>query len=365
MMARIASVVRTGCAGVLGALLLTGCEQPAASDSTDVKPVRPAQIEQARPAAPLSARVFPATIEASRHTDLAFRVSGQLVALPVNAGDQVKQGQLLAQLDETDFNTVLQDRQARYRLAKVKYEQIKALISKQYASQANLDEAQANLKAATAALDGARDNLRYTRLIAPYDGVVARVDVENFQAVTAQKPVLKLQDSAELDVVFNVPEILLTQIDPQVDARQICGVVVFDNQPDSRFNACYKKHDSVPDPLTRTYRVVFGMPETPRFSVLPGMSASVQLDLKPYLLAQNSQAAVMVPLEAVFEYQGQSHVWQVTDQHATRQPVTLFRLVGDQAVIGGIEPGTAVVSAGVAYIQDGQAVRAIQKERGL
>ncbi|QEQ96114.1 efflux RND transporter periplasmic adaptor subunit [Neptunomonas concharum] len=345
---------------------LSGCDQPVEPAAVDAEVIRPAQIDLAISVAPTTRRTLPATIEASRHSALAFRVSGQLQALPVKAGDIVKEGALLAQLDQTDFKTVVDDRQARYQLAKVQYDQIKALIAKQYASQTRLDEASANLKAARAALSAAQDNLRYSRLIAPFDGVIAKVDIENFQAVQAQAPIIELQGQESVDIRFSIPETLLTHINPDIDASSICGVVRFDSQPDSEFNACYKKHDSVPDPLTRTYRVVFSMSREAKFPIFPGMSASIEVDMGNFLLAEGISGAVSVPIESVFETQGKSFVWRVTDQmQATRTEITLLKIMEDRAIIKGLDDATPIISAGVAYVKEGQKVRAINKERGL
>lgn len=351
---------------VVSAGLLSGCDQPVESITAGAEVVRPAQIELALSVSPDTRRIFPATIEASRHSALAFRVSGQLQSLSVKAGDIVKEGDLLAQLDQTDFKTVLDDRQAKYQLAKVQYDQIKALIAKQYASQTRLDEASANLKAASAALSAARDSLRYSRLVAPFDGVIAKVDIENFQAVQAQNPIIELQGQDGVDIRFSVPETLLTRINPEIDASGICGVVRFDSQPSSEFKACHKKHDSVPDPLTRTYRVVFSMSREAKFLILPGMSASIEVDMGDFLLMQDSVDAVSVPIESVFEEQGESFVWRVTDQmQATKTEVMLLKLIGDRAVIQGVDDATPIISAGVAYVKEGQKVKAINKERGL
>jgi RND family efflux transporter MFP subunit len=351
--------------GLLSFLLL-GCgaeddAQPANSDSF----VRPAKLATAVSVLAAARREFPGTVEAAQHSALAFRVSGELVQLPVKAGDAVKKGQILAQLDQADYKNALSDRQAKYDLAKVQYDQIKALIEKQYASKTRLDEVRASLKAARSALSMAQDNLRYTTLTAPFDGVVARVDVENYQSVQAMNPILELQDASDVDIVFSVPEALLTKLNPET-ARSICGEVRFDARPDQRFNACYKKHETVPDPLTRTYQVVFGMPQNAQFSVLPGMSVSVMVDLSPIMLSGVEDQGVAVPMASVFEEAGSTYVWRLDEQMRTlKTQVKVLRIYEHQLLITGIEPDEQVIAAGVHHVQAGQKVRPLIKERGL
>ena len=160
-----------------------------------------ARVESARPAkiVPVLSdgisvmRTFPGTLEATKKADLAFRVGGQLTKLPAQAGLAVEEGDLLARLDESDFQNTLKERQARYDLAKVKHDQIIKLKEKEFSSQLQFDQTSSELKSAHAALKQARDNLRYTQLVAPFDGVVARVDIENYQAVQAKAPIIQLQ----------------------------------------------------------------------------------------------------------------------------------------------------------------------------
>lgn len=351
---------------LLSVFLLTAC-QSETPDAVNAEPlVRPARIAVAVSSQGETRRVFPATIAAAQHSALAFRVSGQLQALPVKAGAEVKQGDVLAQLDQTEFKNVLADRQARFELANVQYDQIEALIAKKYTSKTRLDEVRANLRAATAALALAKDNLSYTTLRAPFDGVVAKVDIENYQSVTAQRPVIELQDTREVDVVFNIPEALLTQINPDSDPRSVCGEVRFESRPQNRFNACYKKHDSVPDPATRTYRVVFSMPQEAEFSILPGMAVSIVIDLQKHLLNQQHQDTVRIPVEAVFDVAEQPFVWRLDAQMKARQvAVEPVQIIGDQLQVRGLQAGDQVIAAGVGYVREGQQVRALEKERGL
>ncbi len=351
---------------ILTGFVLAGCDKSASSTQEVVELIRPTRIAIAESAAVNMKRVFPATIEASRHSALAFRVSGQLRELPVIAGTAVKKGDVLARLDQADFNNALADRRARYDLARIQFTQIESLLQKKYASQTKLDEARANLKAAAAALATATDNLSYTTLLAPFDGVIGRVDIENFQSVQAQVPVIELQDTHEIDINFSVPEGLLTQLDPKVDAKSACAEVRFESQSEQSFTACYKKHDSVPDAVTRTYRVVFSMVKPETFRILPGMSASIELDLTGVLLGEPSGTAVSVPLSAVFEKESQTFVWRLNTQMRTELvQVSTLRIIGETILINGISSGDRIVTAGVAYIQPDQKVRAIEKERGL
>jgi len=350
---------------ITSVLFLSACGGEAEPSAAAEVLVRPAKIAVVQGAEQQAKRIFPGTVEAAQHSALSFRVSGELAELPVQAGARVVKGQVLAQLDQSDYKNALSDRQAKYDLANIQYKQIKSLIEKKYASQTKLDEVRASLKAAQSALAIARDNVSYTKLIAPFDGVVARVDVENYQSIQAFNPVIELQNVGDLDIVFSVPEALLTQINPKT-GRDICGLVSFGSRQDQSFTACYKKHDSVPDNLTRTYQVVFSMPRDLNFSVLPGMSVSIEVDLAPALLEPTAESVVSVPLESVFERAGTEYVWRLDDQlKASAHPVKVISIRDEQILVEGIASGTQVIAAGVSYVQEGQKIRPLSKERGL
>jgi len=151
-------------------------------------------------------RHYPGRVVATEGSQLAFRVSGQLVKLPVRAGEQVKKGQLLAALDPADFNNQLADRQAQYDLAESQYQRGISLRERGVISEAQFDELQARRRQARAALSQARDNVEYTRIKAPYEGTVARTEVENYQFVQAKEPILYLQGDDNIDIEFAVSE---------------------------------------------------------------------------------------------------------------------------------------------------------------
>ncbi|MDM8547816.1 efflux RND transporter periplasmic adaptor subunit [Candidatus Venteria ishoeyi] len=347
-------------------ILISGCTLQAEEQAAPEAKIRPAKIFIAQAAGAPVKRVYPGTVEASRKSDLAFRVGGQLKALPAQPGLNVKQGDLLAQLDDTDFRNTLAEYQAKYKLAKTQYNQTKKLFDKKYTAQANVDKASAELKAARAALAQAQDNLKYTHLNAPFAGVIAHVSIENYQAVKAQTPVLQLRSDDSLDVRFSVPETLLAELKKVEDPSGICVTVSFNAHPDKNYRACFKEFESVPDPLTRTYSVVHTMPQIEDFAVLPGMAVNVEVNLSGLLL-EPVQTGVLVPLAAVFEQEGKTWVWKVKkDMQVHRSEVQIGAVSkGHLRVLSGLQAGEPVIAAGVTYLREGMQVRALVKERGL
>ncbi len=330
---------------------------------------RPAKIVQLAQNGVSLQRTYPGTLEASQKADLAFRVSGQLIELPATPGLRVKTGDILARLDPKDFDNIVAERRARFDLAKTQQERASKLVKQNLSSKLNFDQANAELKTARAALQQARDNLVYSELKAPFDGTVARINIENFQSVRAQEPLIQLRQDDELAIRFSVPETVLARLrrveDPTV-IQNFCGRVSFATHPDKQFKACYKEHESIPDPITRNYSALFSLDRITGFVALPGMTATIHLDFSEFL-ADRSDRSIFAPVEAVFSENDKQWLWSVDENmRAHKVEVTVGRIEGEQVQItGGIDPQSHIIAAGVGYVREGMWVKPLVKQRGL
>ncbi len=354
-------------ATVVFALSLSGCDRSTGASDSPVMQSRPAKLyEVHNPAAALQ-RNFPATVEAWRTASLAFRVPGTLEQLPAQAGMEVARGDLLAQLDRTDYQRVLSEREARFELALIRFKQQESLLSRNFTSEVSLDEARAELKAARAALDIARDNLRYTRLEAPFSGTLSQLQTENYQQVQAQQPILMLQDERYLDIRFAVPESIISQLRADLEPSEaICGQVRFAAHPQHAFDACYAEHEVISDQRTRTYAVVFRMEQPSLFPAHSGMSVEMSVDLAP-LIQPMSGAGVPVPVGAVFMRDQQHFVWHLDQEGRARAlAVKPLEVRGQWMLVSAdLLPGDRLVAAGTSKVRDGMPLHPITRERGL
>ncbi len=346
------------------AVSLSACDEP--QDQAETKDlIRPAKVATAKNSLFETKKIFPGITEATKRSTLAFRVPGQITELPIVSAQHLKKGDLIASLDDAPYQATLKDRQAKFNVARTNLNRQKQLHAKKYVSQAKLDEARSSYQAASAALKLAKDELSYTRLLAPYDGVVSRIDVDNFQNVQAKEQIVQFQGAKNIDIAFNVPESLFLKLNG--DNTQDGHVIVrFDSLPDRQFDAWYREHDSVPDATTRSFKVIVSMPRPKDLTVLPGMTASVEVDLSQVLNADQKEG-ILLPLEAVFEEGGKSWVWKLTAENAAQKTeVTAIGLEGSSIRLSsGLTDGDRVIAAGVSHVREGQIIRPIVKERGL
>lgn len=349
-------------------MLLTACgDQPEQQIVEQV--VRPAKIFQVQDSELELIRTFPAEVESHQGSLLAFRVNGELASLNVLAGQDVEQGQLLAKLDPEDFVLQLDDRRARFELAKSQFQRFSTLLESKQASQAQFDEAKANMLIAESDFKKAKSNLEHSELRAPFAGSISQLYVENFENVVAKQSILFLQNQELLDVSIQIPERFVARVKKDSGYQP---TVIFDSFPDKSYLLTVKEWDTTADPTTLTYKVVFTLPRPENFNLLPGMTGNVKIDLSKVTSVESQ--GVFVPVAAVFApadsklADKERFVWlynEATGEVYKRQVTVGSIHQQGIEVVTGLKVGDKIVAAGSHYLQEGMKVKPWSRERGL
>ncbi|WP_305403523.1 efflux RND transporter periplasmic adaptor subunit [Photobacterium leiognathi] len=337
---------------ILACVALIGCKE----DKATVKEPesRPVKLQSVSVGDNESLRSFPAIVEAGDKAVLAFRVSGQLNNVQAHPGEFVRKGQTLATLNPDELSLLVKQAQAQYDLAKVQFKRNSQLRKTNVVSELDYDASKANLKQAKAALDKAKSNLSYAKLIAPYDGHLSLSMIENFEYVAAKQPVMHIQSAKLINMTFQLPDYLLARF--QGHAEEINPTVAFDALANQTFPAQFKEIDTEPDSKTSSYKVTLSMARPEGSNIMPGMSGSVTIVL-PHGNAGS------IPTRAVITEGNKHFVWRVNDkQQVERVEVTLDK---NNRVISGLNDGDVIATSGVSELQAGQKVRSWIKERGL
>lgn len=342
-------------------VMLGGCaeEQPVQVEAV-ARPVKTMVIAGADAS---GARSFPARIAAARRADLAFRVPGSIKSFPVKEGDRLRMGELVAQLDPTDFQIVVDDRRATFDKTEKNYQRGTDLVGSGAISRSDFDRLEAEFRNARAALNAATQDLAYTELTAPFDGMIATRQVDQFEEVQAKQPIAVLQNIDMLEVKFDVPESIIRGLRTGSEAdktRARDGVKViarFQDQPGRDYPLTFKEITTKADAKTQTFEATYLMEQWENGTVLPGMTASVTVDFSGFM---DTDMTYTVPVSAVVgDYRLDPRVWVVDEQGKTvsPRPVKVGRLVGSGIeVLEGLEPGARVVTAGTAFLVAGMEV---------
>jgi membrane fusion protein, multidrug efflux system len=303
-------------------------------------------------------RQFPGEVRADQRAELTFLVSGPLVELPVQEGQTVEAGMLLARIDPRDFDNVRSGRQSDRDEASAQFDRIARAFASQAVTAAERDQARARLQVADAELALATKRLEDAELRAPFSGRVARRLAENFQTVQAGQPILLLEDITRLEVRIQLPEqdvVRLPAGESLLGAE--VGTVTFEALPGRQFPVTVKELESRADPRTNTYPVVLSLLRPEEANILPGMSAS----FVPHDDVVEVRTAYLLPVEALQAMSdGSSFVWVLDPERSTaqRRPVRIGGLSGPSVqVLEGLSEGDRVVTAGAAYLAEGEQVR--------
>lgn len=305
---------------------------------------------------------FPGTVQASDRAELAFRVAGPLVELPVDEGDAVRRGQFLARIDPRDFEIALAQARAAYEQGEADYARYKNLYERNAVPLAEFEFRRAARDVAAASYDQAQSNLRDTALVAPFTGRIGRKYVQNFEDVVAKEPILSLHDISTVEVVIDVPESVMATFRNPSNAAFTAS---FSSAPGSEFALKLEEAAAEADPQTQTFQVTFSMPQPDELRVLPGMTAEVALDIQAGDDVAEG-AEILIPADAVFaSANGEPRVWVVDTNALTVQSrnVRVGAVTGESSirVLEGLERGETIAVAAVHQLQDGSKIRLMER----
>ncbi|MGC1498045.1 MAG: efflux RND transporter periplasmic adaptor subunit [Sulfitobacter sp.] len=404
------------------AILLSISMVPAFAQDTP----RPAKVFTLQEQTSEIVRRYPGIVLPSQEVELSFRVSGNLIELPIRGSMQVKAGDVIGQVDVRDFEAQVaqlqsQKDQADAQLSALKTgarpQEISALEAAVDAAQAQVDQAadkvergrslaergtisrvtleadeaalrvaeaqlraekeslaigraggrpeeidasEAAIRGIDAQIDVIKNNIADATLRAPFDGVIARRDVENFTNIQAGQSIALLQALSVIHVSFDVPAPDVTALAAN-GPDNIKNAVRLDALPGQLFSAETVEFSVQADTATQTYRgrVAVIVPE--EALILPGMVGTVISS------AAAPQSKLAVPLSAVAANTDSSpKVWIVDEAGVvSERSVVLGEVSGAFVNVSeGLAPGEVIVAAGVHALTPGMIIRPVSKIGG-
>lgn len=399
------------------ALLATACSSPPPPQQESVRPVKTMVVEAG---AGTRERLLPGTVEASRRVELAFQVPGILASLPVREGQTVKQGEVIAQLRQDEFEVQLKARQSELDQARAalvalragdRPEQRRRLEAQVRATAARLSNARVELNRFQQLVSSGAvsrqefDTVRTAYLVAQEEHAAARellekgatgraedIDAQEarvrglearvvessialrdatlyapYDGVIAQRFVEPNQNVRAKQPIVRFQDV--DEIDIAVDVPET--LMVADIQaadivqmtaelagaPGVQFPVQVREVAQQADPTTQTYRLRVAMANPPGITALPGMTATVNLVYRRAAILGNQ---ILVPLSAVYkDASGEGVVWVIGEKDVVqRRPVTAGSATGNSIeIVEGLEPGDRIAIAGVRFLREGMTVR--------
>ncbi len=359
------SLVITMTAALISSFLLTGCsEKIPETDARTVSPlVRIADVKNALP----QARSYTGTVAARVQSDLGFRVSGKVLERLVDQGQAVKRGQTLMRIDPIDLKLSAkassEDVSAAQARANQAIEDEKryrnllgtgAISSSTYAQfKAAADSAKAELSAAKAQAEVAKNATQYTELLADADGIVVDTFAEPGQVVNAGQVVVRLAHDGQREAVIQLPESLR----PEIGSTAIAAVY---GQKDVKTQSHLRQLSDAADQITRTFEARYVL--TGDLAKTP-LGSTVTIEI-PRQIASATQL-YQVPIGALLDEGKGPGIWIIENNptHVTWRAVSVDSLTDDVANISGpINTGNQVIAIGAHLLHEGQEVRLPQTD---
>ncbi len=336
--------------------LLTGCNKAISEPAEPL--IKPVKLLAVKDLTVDDSDAFLARIDATYRAQLSFQVGGEVEKLLVRMGQGVEKGEVLATLDPKDLQLALDAAQAQYALAKTQWERAKSLYSKKLISTDSYDQKETQYKAALASFEQAKTDLSYTKIQAPFDGVVSYTYVKPYQVVGEKQEILNLIDNTTLDVSFTLPVSYAESV--SLSALKNAEMwVTMDSEPSKRIPGKFKEISTQPNIDTNSYEAIVTITRPTDRNLLTGMTGQV------HIAKQRKSNAMTLPTSAwVNKQEKQGEVWVMDSSTQQVSKVTLS-LNESGAIESGLDNNDYVVIAGVERLVEGQVVKAWIREEGI
>jgi RND family efflux transporter MFP subunit len=349
----------------VAATALSACRPAEEAAAPEIRPVRTVTIEKRLAGDVVS---LTGTAQAQTEVNLSFRIDGRMIERPVDVGNTLRAGQLVARLDAQNEEANLQSARAQLSSAQAQlvqarnnYTRQKELLAQRFISKAAFDQFEANLRSAESAVESgqaqvslAQNRLSYTRLMADAPGTITRVGAEPGEVVPAGRMIIQVARIGGVDAVFDVPAVVKDNAprNPEI-------TVALTSDPKVSAKGRVREVSPRADPVTGTFRVRVGLVDPPPAMRLgSAVVGRMKLDFAP---------GIEIPPSALMRSQGQTTVWVVDPKTQTvnMRPITVAAHDADRITIaGGLEPGDVVVTAGIQALHAGQKVRVVGERAG-
>lgn len=345
---------------LFGAIVVMVClsacdsQQETSSDTPVVRPVKLITVDAAGASGVIQ---FPAVIGANKLSELSLPVGGILQEFPVKESQRLELGDIIAKLDQRDFESAVASAKAQAQNAEQEYQRAVRLAEEDAIARNVLEQRKAQYDVSKAQLDQAEKALSDSVLRAPFKGVVAQTMVKELQTLSPGQEVVKYMSADTLEATIDLPARYIANIPKEEsNGSHHQDFIILDAAPNQLIDAEFKEASLLADTSSQTYAITFSFRPPENLLVLPGMNATVEIRVGN----RQQTTRVAVPLDAVTTDGQNQYVWLV-DQAAmtvSKRIVSIEPGVGNMiVVIEGLDAGDVIAGAGAAYLSEGMKIR--------
>ena len=313
-------------------------------------------------------RRFPSVLQPADVSALSFEIGGQLKAIDLQVGQRVQLGDILSEIDPRSLQSQVEQASAGVQQAEAQvanaegdFQRKQELLKKGVTTQAAFDQSNANLLTGRAQLDQARrqldlanHNLDRSKLLAPFAGTIARVEVKSFAQIAAGQPIVTLSSDDRFEASFLAPAATFQSL----KVGQPVEVKVAD-LPDLSLKGAIRELGSKAEQVS-AFPVVVRLDNN-----VSGLNAGMSVEVAVEEPLIGGGQGFLLPLSALVPEGGKDlkgvaavFVYDAASSTVKKRPISVGGIRGNDLVVAsGLEPGDLVASAGVSYLVDGQKVK--------
>jgi multidrug efflux system membrane fusion protein len=330
-------------------------------------PVRPVSYQEVGFLGGESTRTFNGTANTEKVINLSFRNNGIITEFHLKIGQTVKKGQLLAKLDNVQSRlnyenslSSLNSAKSQRNTEKLSLDRVRSLYEKGSTSLSDYEAAKNQYRTAVDSYESAKrsvaiqqEQIRYGFIYAPENGVIAAVNAEIEENVTAGQNIAVLNAGSDMKIELGIPENIINQVQ-----KDMTVVINMSSLEGKTFSGQITEVSPSIDPNTSTYPVSVKIID-PSKEIKSGMAANVTFEFGK---VQSSNKTLVIPAKSVGEDATGNFVFLIEESDSKsivkKQPVTVGNLTSEGfAVKTGLTAGQKIAIAGLQTLLDGQEVK--------
>lgn len=325
------------------ALVLSGCgEKPAATAVT--LPSVTVVAHTAESKFRVATEEVVGTVRAKLRSVIEAKVSGKIAQLRVVPGQQVQAGETLATIEAREVQARYDQAIAVHHQAEADLKRLSSLFEQKILSQAEFDSAQARTRIAIASMIEAEALLGYTKVAAPFAGVITRKHADVGDLAAPGKPLLEMEDASLLRLEADVPEAIVGKLKLRDQLRVHIAAL------EKELEGIVSEIAPAADPNSRTFLVKLELPATP--GLRAGQFGRVAMPV-------GEARALRVPVAALTQRGQMELVFVIQEGQARLRIVKTGKRLGSEVeLVSGLSAGERIIVAPVAELVDGQPVEA-------
>jgi len=366
----IEKTFRLPAALILSSLLLASCGDDG-QETAEAEVIRGLKAFKVSESANSMARRYPSVVNPAKDSLLSFEVGGQLLEIDLEEGQRVAAGDVLAELDPRSLTLQVEQSQAALDQAQATYDNALAdvnrkrpLLANGFVTEADFETSESTMRSSLAQveqaqkqLDIAEENLSKSKLVAPFDGLIARVEAESFANISPGQTILELFSEGAFELAVSVPATVINalSLDQQVRAR-------FSDFTNQQYPGRITEIGSRAAQVS-AFPVVVSLDDAPQ-GLKAGMAAEVEIDVS----LEGAASGILIPLAAIAtggqkpdtRMQGEGTVFVFDPETSTvkERKVSSAGIRENMLIVTeGLEEGELVAAAGVSFLKEGQKVK--------